>query len=97
MLTDPTEISNHFNKTFVSMGTKIDGKIPLGKFHYTEYLKNIRINKSFFLRPAKPAEIYDIILSFDLNKSLGPNSLPIFIMKICNEFFSTYFYQNSRC
>ena len=90
MLTDPTEISNHFNKTFVSMGSNIDGKIPPGKLHYTDYLRNIRINKSFFLRPAKPKEIFDIILSFDLNKSLGPNSLPIFIIKICNEFFSTY-------
>ena len=25
-----------------------------------------------------------------MNKSVGPNSLPIFILKICNEFFSHY-------
>ena len=24
----------------------------------------------------------------DLNKSLGPNSIPIYIMKLCNVFFS---------
>ena len=30
------------------------------------------------------------ILHLDLNKSLGPNSLPTFIRKFCNEFFSIY-------
>ena len=89
MITDPIEICNHFNQNFVSMGQKIDAKISAGKYHYTKYLKNIRINKTFFLRPVKLKEIYDIILSLDLNKSLGPNSIQI-LMKLCNEFFSTY-------
>ena len=35
------------------MGQKIDAKISAGKYHYTKYLKNIRINKTFFLRPVK--------------------------------------------
>ena len=72
------------------MGPKIDEQIPPGKLHYSEYLKDIRINNRFILRPATSNEIYDIILALDLNKSLGPNSLPIFIMKVCNDFFSTY-------
>ena len=84
LITDPIEICNHFNQNFVSMGQKIDAKISVGKYHYTKYLKNIRINKTFFLRPVKLKEIYDIILSLDLNKSLGPNSIPIFVMKLCN-------------
>ena len=88
--TDPTKISNIFNKKFVSLGPKIDEQIPPGKLHYSEYLKDIRINNRFILRPATSNEIYDIILALDLNKSLSPNSLPIFIMKICNDFFSTY-------
>ena len=87
--TDPTKISNIFNKTFVSLGPKIDEQIPPGKLHYSEYLKDIRINNRFILRPATSNEIYDIILALGLNKSLGPNSLPIFIMKVCNDFFST--------
>ena len=72
------------------MGSNIDNKISEWKFHYSHYLSNVRINKSFFLTPATPKEVYNIILSLDLNKSVGPNSLPIFILKICNEFFSHY-------
>ena len=33
-------------------------------------------------------EIFDIIKSLDLNKSLGPNSIPIYILKACNNYFS---------
>ena len=69
------------------MGPKIDAKITSGKYHYTQYLNNIRINKSFFLTPVKPKEIYDIILFLNLNKPLGPNSIPIFIMIMCKSFF----------
>ena len=50
--TDPLAISNIFNKKFVSMGPMIDEKIAPGKLHYSEYLKDIRINNTFFLRPA---------------------------------------------
>ena len=89
-ITDPLKISTYFKQNFVSMGPNIDNKISKGKFHYSHYLSNVRINKSFFLTPATPKEVYNIILSLDLNKSVGPNSLPIFILKICNEFFSHY-------
>ena len=90
MITGPIEISNLLNHNFVSMGPKIDAKITSGKYHYTRYLNNIRINKSFFLRPVKPKEFYDIILFLNLNKLLEPNNIPIFIMKMCNDVFSTY-------
>ena len=90
METDPTKISSIFNEKFVSMGPGIDEKIALGKLHYSDYLKDIRINNTFFLRPATYKESYDIILHLHLNKSLGPNSIPTFIMKLCNEFTSTY-------
>ena len=48
----------------------------------------VYVNKSFFLSPASPREIFDIILSFDIKKSLGPNSMPIYILKISNNFLS---------
>ena len=66
------------------MGPEVDKKIAPGKLHNSDYLKDIRINNTFFLRPATYKETYDIILHLDLNKSLGPNSLPTFIMKLCN-------------
>ena len=51
-------------------------------------MKQVCIKNSFYLRPATADEIHDIIKSMDLNKSLGPNSIPIYIMKLCNAFFS---------
>ena len=90
LITDPNLIVNHFNKYFVNVGPTIDNKIPLSKHNYTDYLQNFTINNSFFLKPVIPEDIQDIISSFDINKSIGPNSLPIFIIKICNDFFSYY-------
>ena len=63
-------------------------KIPKSKIPYTDYLKTICINNSFYLTPALADEILDIINSLDLNKSLGPNSIPIYILKISKDFFS---------
>ena len=68
----------------------IDEKIAPGKFHYSEYLKDIRINNTFFLRPATYKGTSNIKLHLDLNKALGPNSLPTFILKLCTDFFATY-------
>ena len=90
LITDPNFIVNHFNKYFVNVGPTIDNKIPLSKHNYTDYFQNFTINNSFFLKPVIPEDIQDIISSFDINKSIGPNSLPIFIIKICNDFFSYY-------
>ena len=54
---------------------------PLKKFH--DYLRNIQVSKCFFLNPATPQEI-----SFDNKKSLGPNSIPLHILKISNNILS---------
>ena len=51
--------------------------------HFIEYMSKI-----IFLTPATPREIYDIISAFDIKKSLGPNSIPVYILKISNNFFS---------
>ena len=51
-------------------------------------MQNIRLNKCFFLRLANQQEMYDIILNLDLTKSIGPNSIPVHILKICNESIS---------
>ena len=95
--TDPLTISNIFNKKFVSMGPMIDEKIAPGKLHYSDYLKDTRINNTFFLLPATYKETSNIILHLDLNKALGPNSLPTFILKLCTEFFATYVASNLPC
>ena len=89
LITNPLKIVNCFNEYFVNVGSMVENKIPCSNISYTHYLKQICINKSFYLRPATADEIHGIINSMDLNKSLGPNSIPIYIMKLCNHFFSS--------
>ena len=87
-LFDPKKIAQLFNEHYAKVGSDIEKKIlkPLKEFHH--YLRNIQVKDSFFLNPASPQEIFDIILSLDLKKSLGPNSIPIYILKISNNFLS---------
>ena len=85
---DPKKMAQLFNEHYAKVGSDIEKKIPkpLKEFHH--YLRNIQVKDSFFLNPASPQEIFDIILSFDLKKSLCPNSIPIYILKISNNFLS---------
>ena len=78
---------NFINKYFVDVGTNIDRKIPKPLKHFKYYMTKLKVNKTFFLTPATPAELFDI-LAFDIKKSLGPNSIPVYILKIANLFFS---------
>ena len=87
-LTDPLKIAKLFNEHYVNVGPTIDKKIPKAIKKFQDYLSNIKIQKTFFLKPATPHEIFDLILSFDINKSLGPNSILIYILKINNNIFS---------
>ena len=50
-------------------------------------MKHIKCDKTFFFKPVIPQEICDIINSFDINKSVGPNSIPVYILKIYKDFF----------
>ena len=87
-LDTPLSISSLFNTYFVNVGPNIDKKIPITNKVYSDYLTNIHNDKTFFLNPCNLNEIYEIILTFDLKKSVGPNSIPMYILKVFNEFFS---------
>ena len=88
IIPDQEKICNQFNNFFVNIGLNIDKTIPNSKRNFREYLHQIKVNKSFFLIPTIPEESFDIIISLDMNKSLGPNSVPIYILKVYNSFFS---------
>ena len=88
ILTDPSKIVNCFNQYFVNVGPTVESKIPISNIDFTSNLQNIRINNSFFLKPATIDEALDIIHSLDINKSLGPNSIPVYVLKLCKDFFS---------
>ena len=70
------------------MGPSIDSKILKVYKHFREYMRKIKVNKTFFLTPTTPKVIYDIISAFDIKKSLGPNSIPVFILNISINFLS---------
>ena len=76
------------NKYFASVGPNIDKKIPKSLKHFKDFMKKIKVNKTFFLKATTPQEIFDIILAFDLKKSLGPNSIPMYVLKVANTFFA---------
>ena len=90
-ITDPLKKSNCFNKYFVNVGSDIENKIPKSNVPHTDYLYRICINKSFYLKPASKDEIIEIINWMDLNKALGPHSIPIYIIQVTKEFFSNCF------
>ena len=89
IIIDQQCIANYFNQYFVEIGLKTDKKISLTSKNYRDYLKDIYCNNTFFLRAVRTHEIQEIILSFDSNKSTGPNSIPIYILKAFNNFFSS--------
>ena len=92
-VSDQYKIANLFNDYFVKIGSSVEQKIPNTDKDFNEYLTNLKIDKTFFLSPTDKNEIMDIIKLFDINKSLGPNSIPIYILKVYKEFFSEKLFQ----
>ena len=84
---DPTKMANAFNRYFVNVGTNVDKSIPRTKKSPFDYLKERNPN-SFFLAPVTPREIEIIINSFNKNKSTGPYSIPILLLKILSSYIS---------
>ena len=56
-------------KLFQWIFCTVENNIPHTNISYSHYLKQVCINKSFYLRPVTADEIHDII------KSMGPNSI----------------------
>ena len=51
-------------------------------------MKKIKVNKTFFLNATTPLEIFDIILAFEQKKSVDPNSIPMYVLKVANISFA---------
>ena len=85
---DPTKIAELLNKDFASVRPNIDEKIPKSLKHFKEFMKKIKVDKTFFLNATTPQEIFDIILAFDFKKSVGPYSIPLYVLKIASLFFA---------
>ena len=73
-VTDPKEISSVFNKYY-------------GDKPYTEYLTNSQLN-SFVFRSCDKIEIELLISELKINKSSGPNGIPIKILHLIKSIIS---------
>ena len=85
---DPAVIANVFNKFFVNVSHTVTKSIPKSKKSPMCFMGK-RINNSMFISPAVPLEISDIINLLRVGKSIGPNSIPIKILKILCPFISS--------
>ena len=56
--------------------------------HFPDFLKDKNQN-SFFLAPTNESEVQNITSSLNLNKSVGPNSIPTRILKLFKIGIST--------
>ena len=56
--------------------------------HFSDFLKS-RQQNSFFLSPTNKSEIQNITSSFDSNKSVGPNGMPIKKLKLLKNDISS--------
>ena len=74
-------ISNpHFNNFFTWVGKEIEDIILRSKNNFKNYLK-IRNPNNFNSSQTTPGEISDIIQTLNLNKSTGPNSVSLNVLK----------------
>ena len=103
LVSDPRKISHKFNHYFSKIGRDIKRKIPPvpgnsfkdyfnKKDEYGKLIIN-PTNASFFLSPTVPGEVEKLIDGLDINKSTGPNSIPVFILKLLKKFFSYWLTQ----
>ena len=87
-LNDSSDIANKFNRYFSTIGSNLEKGIPQSSKLYSDYLSNINVRHSFFMKPTCKEEVYEVIRNLDSGKSLGPNSVPVFVLKVNNDFFS---------
>ena len=87
-VTEPLNIADSFNKFFTTISGKIKSKIRPSATKFNDYLK-APCDESFFLAPATPKEVCDIITSMKISKSVGPYSIPTRILQLSKDILST--------
>ena len=75
------EVANILNKHFATIGQKLSSYIPDSSTQFTEFLRGINVNESFFFNPVTPEEVELEILQTPSIKSFGLYSFPINILK----------------
>ena len=78
---DPSKMSNIFNDFYVNVADGITKTIPLTRKSPLDYLSG-RMRNSLFLAPVTLIEVNDLISILNPSKSVGPNSIPIKLLRI---------------
>ena len=78
---DPSKMSNISNDFYVNVADGITKTIPMTPKSPLDYLSN-RTSNSLFLSPVTLIEVNDLINILNPSKSVGPNSIPIKLLKI---------------
>ena len=81
LTSDAAEMSIILNESFINVGNDISKSIHHNPKSPTEYLTN-RNSNSIVLSPVNAVEVNEIILNLDSSKSVGPNSIPVKLLKI---------------
>ena len=84
---NPCAIANIFNNFFVNVGKNTDKDIPCGNCCPTSFLKG-NFPDSMFLSPATSVEVDSYMSQMDNNKSIGPYSIPVPLLKILKTHIS---------
>ena len=79
-VTSSSTRANHFNKLFTSLADKLLQKIPKTGKRFNYFL-NFHNENSFFISPTDPEEAQDLIRLMELDKAVGPSSIPTRILK----------------
>ena len=72
LITNPYDIANIFNKYFSSVADTAKENSKYSHKHFSGFLNN-QCNNSMFIQPTDSEEIANIISTFNMNKSNGPN------------------------
>ena len=78
---EPKQIANELNEYFVKVGKKLSDKISPPTKSHRDFLKGPPVNNTFFLSATNPFEVESIVSSFDNNKAMGPDNIPIRMLK----------------
>ena len=85
---DPAVIANIFNKIFVNVSHDITRNIPRPIKSPVNFMGD-RVNNSFFIAPSISSDISELISLLKSGKSLGPNSIPLKILKCLSPLISS--------
>ena len=86
-ITDPKDISEHFNNFFTSIGQDLQKNIAPTKKHFSDNLKAPNTD-TFYISATTLKEISDLMKTLKNSNSLGPNSIPTNILKEIQETIS---------